>query len=135
MKSRVQTAFGALVLFQAAHSMEEYVGRLWESFPPATFVSGLVSSNRELGFVIINIALVAFALWCFLFPLRRNWPSARAFLWLWIAVEIINGFGHPIWTLRQRAYTPGVATAPILLVLALYLTSQMLKVPARGLPR
>jgi hypothetical protein len=135
MKSRVKTAFGALVVFQAAHSMEEYVGRLWESFPPATFVSGLVSSNRELGFVIINIALVAFALWCFLFPLRRNWPSARAFLWLWIAVEIINGFGHPIWTLRQRAYTPGVATAPILLVLALYLTSQMLKVPARGLPR
>jgi hypothetical protein len=135
MKSRVQTAFGALVLFQAAHSIEEYVGRLWESFPPATFVSGLVSSNRELGFVIVNIALVAFALWCFLFPLRRNWPSARAFLWLWIAVEIINGFGHPIWTLRQRAYTPGVATAPILLVLALYLTSQMLKVPARSLPR
>jgi hypothetical protein len=135
MKSRVKTAFGALVVFQAAHSMEEYVGRLWESFPPATFVSGLVSSNRELGFVIINIALVAFALWCFLFPLRRNWPSARAFLWLWIAVEIINGFGHPIWTLRQRAYTPGVATAPILLVLALYLTSQMLKVPARSLPR
>jgi hypothetical protein len=135
MKSRVKTAFGALVVFQAAHSMEEYVGRLWESFPPATFVSGLVSSNRELGFVIINIALVAFALWCFLFPLRRNWPSARAFLWLWIAVEIINGFGHPIWTLRQRAYTPRVATAPILLVLALYLTSQMLKVPARSLPR
>lgn len=135
MKSHVKSAFGALVVFQAAHSMEEYVGRLWESFPPATFVSGLVSSNRELGFVIINIALVAFALWCFLFPLRRNWPSARAFLWLWIAVEIINGFGHPIWTLRQRAYTPGVATAPILLVLALYLTSQMLKVPARSLPR
>ena len=39
---RFKVAFGALIVIQAAHSMEEYVGRLWESFPPAALVSGLV---------------------------------------------------------------------------------------------
>jgi hypothetical protein len=33
--TRLQLTFGALVLAQAAHAVEEYVGRLWESFPPA----------------------------------------------------------------------------------------------------
>ena len=35
--SQVQTAFGVLVLVQVAHSTEEYLSRLWESFPPARF--------------------------------------------------------------------------------------------------
>ena len=43
--SRITVGFGALVAAQLAHSIEEYRGRLWESFPPAAFVSSLVSSN------------------------------------------------------------------------------------------
>lgn len=49
--SSVRTAFGLLIAAQAAHSIEEYLGRLWEVFPPATFVSGLVSPNRDVGFI------------------------------------------------------------------------------------
>lgn len=123
--TRFQATFGALILAQAAHSMEEYAGRLWESFPPARFVTGLVSQDRERGFVVINVALVAFGLWCFLWPVRRRWPSAIPLAWVWIAVEVINGIGHPLWTLRQGGYTPGVATAPVLLVLAVYLAVQV----------
>lgn len=41
-------------------------------------------------------------------------------------VEIINGLGHPLWSLLQGHYTPGVATAPILLVLAITLAWQSL---------
>jgi hypothetical protein len=37
--------FGALVLAQAAHSTEESVGRLWESLPPARFISDLASDD------------------------------------------------------------------------------------------
>ena len=122
---RVKLAFSALIVTQAAHSIEEYVGRLWESFPPARFLSGLVSADRELGFIIINSALVMFGLWCVVFPVRREWPSARNLVWFWIVLETINGVGHPAWTLRQGGYTPGVLTAPILLVLALYLASQL----------
>lgn len=123
--SRLQTAFGALVLAQAAHSVEEYVGRLWESFPPARFLTGLVAQDREQGFLVINILLVAFGLWCFLWPFRRQWPSAMTIGWGWVAVEIINGIGHSSWTLWQGGYTPGVATAPILLLLGINLARHL----------
>lgn len=115
--------FAALVLAQAAHSVEEYIGRLWESFPPARLISGLISSDRELGFLIFNSALVAFGVWCLVVPVRRGWPSATGLMWVWIVIETINGIGHPLWSLRQGGYTPGVFTAPILLVLALYLAA------------
>jgi uncharacterized membrane protein len=46
---------------------------------------------------------------------------ALAFLRVWIGLELINGIGHPLWTLRQGGYTPGAVTAPVLLLLAVYL--------------
>jgi len=56
---------------------------------------------------------------------RRRWPSAVPLVWFWIGIELINGIGHPVWSLIERRYTPGVATAPFLLVLALYLAQQL----------
>ena len=85
--SRLQLTFGALVLAQSAHSVEEYVGRLW--------------------------------------PVRREWPVAAYLAWIWVAMQVINGVGHPLWSLREGGYTPGVATAPVLLILALYLARQL----------
>lgn len=126
--SRIDATFGTLVLAQAAHSIEEYRGRLWESFPPARFITGILSSNRELTFIILNVAVVAFGVWCLAWPVRRRWPSAGGLMWLWVVVETINGIGHPLWSLRQGGYTPGVITAPILLVVALYLGTQLRKV-------
>ncbi len=127
--SRIKVAFGALVVTQTAHSIEEYIGRLWESFPPARFLTGMISSDRELAFIVMNVALVTFGLWCLFFPIRRDWQSAAGFMWFWIAIETINGVGHPIWTLRQGGYTPGVLTALILLVVALYLAVQLRSAP------
>ena len=126
--SRIKGVFGALVVAQAAHSIEEYFGRLWESFPPARFLTGLISSDHESGFLAINVGLLAFGAWCFLWPIRRNWPSASVFAWLWVFVEVINGIGHPAWSLREGGYTPGVLTAPILLVLSIYLAYQLRRV-------
>ena len=124
---RIKVAFGALIFMQLAHSIEESVGRLWESFPPARLLTGMVSSDRQLGFIALNTALVAFGFWCLLFPVRKEWPSSAGFVWFWIVVEIINGVGHPMWSLRQGGYTPGVLTAPVLLVIALYLALQLWK--------
>jgi hypothetical protein len=126
--SRIEGVFGALVVAQTAHSIEEYFGRLWDSFPPARFLTGLISSDRELGFLVINVGLLAFGVWCLLWPIRRNWPSASVFAWLWVVVEIINGIGHPAWSLWRGRYTPGVLTAPILLVLSIYLGYQLRQV-------
>jgi hypothetical protein len=119
--TRSQVAFGALILAQVAHSIEEYWGRLWESFPPARFLAGLISNNHELGFIVINASLIAFGLWCFVWPVRREWRYAGQVVAGWAAIEIINGVGHPVWSLREGRYTPGVVTAPLLLALAVYL--------------
>ena len=125
--SRVETAFAGLVLAQAAHSIEEYVGRLWESFPPARFVTGLVSADRELGFLILNVAVVAFGVWCLLWPVRRRWASGTAIMWFWVAIEALNAIGHAAWSVAQGGYTPGVATAPLLLISAMYLGRELRK--------
>jgi len=123
--SRRTLTFGGLILTQAAHSIEEIFGRLWESFPPARFVAGLVSANLERGFTIGNVGLVAFGVWCLFWPVRRGWQVAPLLVWFWITIEMINGIVHPLWSLRQGGYTPGVATAPVLFILAIYLAIQM----------
>jgi len=110
---------------QAVHSVEEYLGRLYEVFPPARFVSGLVSHDLRRGFIIGNVVLISFGLWCFLWPMRRRWRIAGAIGWLWVTIELVNGLVHPLWSLLELRYTPGVATAPLLLVLALYLARQL----------
>ena len=127
--SRLQMTFGALVLAQAAHSVEEYVGHLWESYPPARYVTGLISSDLERGFIVINVSLVAFGLWCFIGPVRHRWAVAIPLAWFWVVIETINGIGHPLWSLAKGGYTPGVATAPVLLFLALYLAGQLRSAP------
>ena len=128
---RRQGLFFALVSAQAAHSLEEYAGRLYDVFPPAVFVSGLLSSDRRRGFIAFNVALVAFGLFCFLGPVRRSWSSAVALAWIWVCLELLNGVGHPLWSLYQRGYTPGVATAPLLLALALLLARDLRDPEAR----
>ncbi len=122
---RFKLAFAALVLAQAAHSVEECIGRLWESYPPARFVAGLISPDLERNFVAGNVLLVAFGIWCLLWPVRRGWPSAVYLGWAWVIVEVINGIVHPLWTLHEGGYTPGVATAPLLLATAAYLWYQL----------
>ncbi|MFL5489572.1 MAG: HXXEE domain-containing protein [Gemmatimonadaceae bacterium] len=133
LTTRQNATFAALILAQILHSIEEYLGRLWESFPPAAFVSGLVSTDHRIGFIVMNIALVMFGLWCLLVPVRRDWSAAPAVMWGWIALETANGIGHVAWSLYQRGYTPGLLTAPILLVAASYLAIQ-LRTTSRSVP-
>jgi hypothetical protein len=122
--TRLDATFAVLVAVQALHSVEEYVGRLWAVFPLAAFITGLVSQDRRLGFIVINIGLLAFGLWCFFWPMRRRWTGAGGFVGFSVVIEIINGIGHVVWTLRQGMYTPGVITAPVLFVLAVLLAWQ-----------
>jgi hypothetical protein len=135
ISARAQTLFTWLVIAQAAHSVEEYVGRLWETFPPAQFLTGLVSSDREAAFLFLNIALIAFGAACIIWPVRRHWPIARGVMWFWVVIETINGVVHPLWSARQGGYTPGVLTSPVLFVLALSLArSLMAESSMRGKP-
>ena len=125
--SRLSWIFSVLIATQAAHSVEEYAGRLYEWFPPARFVSGLVSNDLERGFTIANIVLVGVGVWCALWPVRRGWPLAPTVAFTWAGIELVNGIGHPLWSLWQWSYTPGVATAPVLFVLALLLMREQVR--------
>jgi hypothetical protein len=123
MQVNLKTTFLLLVLVQGLHSIEEYLGRLWENLPPATVLCNLVSENPATGFLIINIGLFVFGLLGWLFAVRNGTSLAPPIIWFWIIIEIINGIGHPAWSLFQGAYTPGVFTAPFLLILAIFLLS------------
>jgi hypothetical protein len=72
-----QIVFLLLILAQGAHSVEEYVTRLYEVFAPARFVSSLFSNDLAVGFLIFNGALVAFGLWCWAVPVRSGWHAAH----------------------------------------------------------
>lgn len=89
--------------------------------PPARFVSGLVSHDLRRGFIVANVGIAPLGVLSWLVVRAR--PSATGILWAWIAVETINGIGHPMWSCLRGGYTPGVATAPPLLTLALALAA------------
>jgi hypothetical protein len=118
VKHRAQRVFLCLILSLAAHSIEEYVTKLYEVFAPARFVSSLVSQDLTLGFVVVNAALVTFGLWSCAIPVRSGWQVARGLMWFWTILELANGVGHSAFALSRGDYFPGVATAPLLLFFA-----------------
>ncbi len=127
MDRRARLVFLALVLAQACHSVEEYAFELYRVFAPARFASSLVSDDLATGFVILNAGFFVFGLWCYFVPVRLRWASATSFVWPWVMIEIGNGVGHPALALWNGGYFPGVATAPLLLVLASYLAVLLLR--------
>lgn len=121
----VTAAFLLLVIAQAAHSVEEYIFRLYDVFAPARYVASLVSDDLATGFAVANIVLVLVGLWCWAAGVRkgRTWGVPAA--WLWALVETANGIGHLGIAAWRRGYFPGVATAPLLLAIALYVMHRL----------
>lgn len=125
MDPRSRVAFGILIAAQAAHSVEEYVFRLFDVFGPARSVSGLVSSNLAVGFAVVNAGIVCFGLWCYVARVRPAHPSDRAFAWFWVVLEFLNGVGHMVLAVSRGGYFPGVGTAPLLVAISLYLGARL----------
>ena len=118
----VRNIFLALILAQAAHSVEEYVFRLYDVLAPARYVSSLLGIDRQIGFVIANAALVLFGLWCW----HRTRRSGRvALVWFWALLEIANGLAHVGLAIAAGGYFPGLATAPLLLGLGFWLALRL----------
>jgi len=66
VEHRGELIFLYLVLDQGAHSIEEYVTKLYEVFARVRFVS----NDLPLGFLFVNAALVTFGVWCWAVPVR-----------------------------------------------------------------
>jgi hypothetical protein len=88
-------------------------------------VTGLVSEDRHSAFVVLNVLIVTLGLWCFFWPIRRGWRSARTIAWIWVIVETLNGIGHTLWSGANLSYTPGLATAPLLILSAVMLAREL----------
>ena len=127
MGRRTRTAFLVLILVQAAHSTEEYVFALYDEFAPARFASELISSNPALGFALLNAAIVAFGAWCYLARIRPGRASAPGWMWPWVFVSLGNGVVHSTMAVLRGGYFPGVATAPILFVLAAFIAIRLVR--------
>lgn len=126
MNKKIQVSFLLIALFQGLHSIEEYYGELWDVYPPATYICGLVSDNLKNGFVIINISLFIVLMLTWLTTLGKNF-SVKPLLWWWAILELINGAGHSVWAIMEGSYVPGLATAPVLLVLSLITMKLLVK--------
>lgn len=132
MPRQSQLVFLLLILAQAAHSVEEYVTRLYAVFAPARVVSSLVSNDPATGFVAVNAALVALGLWCYFGPIRSGWPSAPRWAWAWVVLELANGIGHSLLALSAGGYFPGALTAPVLVLVATWLAVLLRKTEPLG---
>ena len=121
MPRRATRALLLVVLAQCAHSVEEYVTRLYDVFAPARFVSGLFTDSLPVGFAFANATLVAFGVWCWAVPARRRWSFAATLAWGWALLELANGTGHLLLALGRGGYFPGAATAPLLVAAGAWL--------------
>ncbi len=121
MTNNVQIAFPALVGAQALHSIEEYVFKFYEAFPPMRAAYRDAPVFAELSFIIFNVSLVAFGLLCYFRYVRTNRKKARPLAWLLVMIETINIAGHSLWAALTAAYNPGLLTIVLILPLTLYL--------------
>jgi hypothetical protein len=127
MTTEIQYTFLLTAIFQALHSLEEYVFELWEQLAPARFLSGLVSNDLPLGFAIINLSIIAVAFWCYFVPVRNDSSSARSVVWFWAILETVNGVGHVGLGLFSGGYFPGLYTAPFLFLAGAFLIMQLMR--------
>ena len=134
MDSRSRGAFLALIVAQGAHSIEECVFRLFDVLAPARFVSGLFSSNLAQGFAMANTSLVMFGVWCYFARVQHSLPPARGLAWFWSLLELGNGIGHTAFAIECGGYFPGVATAPLLIAISVYLITRLSAAPEKTVP-
>ena len=125
MEPRSRAAFLALILVQAAHSVEEHLFRLYDVLGPARYISEFTGFDRATVFAFGNTALVLFGLWCYFARVLPGHRSARAFAWFWALLEIANALNHIALATFLGGYSPGVATAPLLLATAAWLVLQL----------
>jgi hypothetical protein len=118
MSRRSRRLFLLLVITQVAHSVEEYVTRLYEVFAPARLVSGLVSDDAAVGFIIINAIIIVAGFWCYLGPVRSGRGVAWQIAWLWSVIELANGIGHIVFAVLAAGYFSGALTAVFLVCTA-----------------
>ena len=132
MNNKVRIAFLALIALQALHSLEEFIFRFHEAFPPMVLLYRDAPHLARPAFIIFNLLLVlagVACLWRWVWPVRRG---ARAVVWVWVGIEAANALAHLVWAALIRGYNPGLVTGVGLAAVVVYLSSELRRASAHG---
>ncbi|HLF09761.1 MAG TPA: HXXEE domain-containing protein [Gammaproteobacteria bacterium] len=132
MSRRSKLIFLFLVVAQAAHSLEEYVTRLFEVFGPARLVSGLVAENLAVGFAVLNAAFIVVGIWCYVGPVRTGGRAGWFVAVISVAIELANGTGHLAIAAFNGGYFSGALTAVLLVATGASLAVSLVGDKRRG---
>ena len=132
MNNRIQVAFLLLIVLQTLHSIEEFIFRFYEVFPPMVSVYRNAPHLARPAFILANsiLVLVGFVcLFCWVWPGKRG---AKTVVWVWIGVESFNLIAHCVWAVLIRAYNPGLVTGLGFVPVVVYLIYLLWRVPPRA---
>lgn len=121
MNNRIRIAFSFLIVLQALHSIEEFVFKFYERFPPMVFLYRNVPTLAPPAFIVFNSILVSagfISLFYWVWPARRG---AKTVVWVWVGIETFNVVAHCVWAIVIRGYNPGLVTGVVFVPVLTYL--------------
>src|SRR2546423_15685569 len=108
MNRKIQSAFLLLVIVQAIHSVEEFIFRFYERFPPMTFIYQNAPQLARPAFAISNALLILIGLICFYYWVQPARKGATAVVRIWIIIESLNVVAHIVWAALIGGDNPGL---------------------------
>ena len=127
MNRKIQSAFLLLVIVQAIHSVEEFIFRFYERFPPMTFIYQNAPQLARPAFAISNALLFLIGLICFYYWVQPARKAANLVVWIWIILESSNVVAHIVWAVLIGGYNPGLVTGLLFLPVLIYLCRLMIR--------
>lgn len=122
MDGKIRLAFLVLIVVQALHSVEEFIFKFYEVFPPMRLLYRDAPHLARPAFIISNVVLATVGVICLL---RWVWPArrgARAVVWVWLGGEALNVIAHCVWATLVRGYNPGLMTGFGFVPVVIYLS-------------
>jgi uncharacterized protein with HXXEE motif len=129
MNNRLRIAFQLLIVLQLLHSLEEFVFKFYERFPPMVFVYRNSPGMARTAFILFNSILFLAGLVSLLYWV---WPARRgmiAVVWVWVGAETLNVIAHCVWAVLIRSYNPGLVTGIAFLPVLAYLVRLLRRLP------
>lgn len=132
MNTKIRAAFLVLIVLQALHSIEEFIFKFYEVFPPMVLLYRNAPHLARPAFIMFNALLVLVGLTCLF---RWVWPArrgARTVVWAWIGGEAINALAHLVWAILIRGYNPGLMTGLGFVPVVVYLSYLLRRPPSHA---
>jgi len=134
MNNRIKIAFLTMISLQAVHSIEEYIFKFYEVFPPMQFIYRDAPDLAKSGFVTFNLLLFLFGIICFFYWVQPARKGARVVIWVWIAIQLATIASHAIWVMSVGDYHPGLATVPLFVPIVVFMMYLLHHAPTKPPP-